>query len=126
MSTMRPWVGSVYVLYFVLYAVAAALIADENAAAAAWVVLGTTVSHYGLAAYIAWQDTPRVAFEERYGALTGRAYVLAILDNGASVGAAGFAVSVFWGANDWAAGVAVGLAVAVNMYCLYVHCAPSV
>ncbi|WP_341246903.1 hypothetical protein [Nereida ignava] len=121
MAMKRPWVGSVYVLYFVLYAVAVALVADGNASAAAGVVLGATVSHYGLAAYIAWHDTARAAFEERYGTQMSR--VLAILDNGAAVGAAGFAASVFFGANDWAAGAAIGLAVAVNMCCLYVHCA---
>lgn len=120
----RPWLGSVYVLYFIVYATATALVADGDTDTAAWLVLATIVSHYALASYVAWKDTAGSAFAERYGGWAARNMALAVLDNGASVTAAGFAVWVLHKADDAAtiAYVSIGLAVAVNVFCVYTHC----
>ena len=120
----HPWLGSVYVLYFVVYATATALVVDGDTDTAAWLVLATILSHYALASYVAWKDTAGSAFAERYGGRSARHVALAVLDNGASGTAAGFAVWVLHGTDDATtiAGVSVGLAAAVNVFCVYTHC----
>ena len=121
----RAWVNGVYIAYFLLYVVAVALIVSDFVSAAAAIVLATIGSHYAIATYVVFADTPTTAYEERYGKLPVRAAVLCLVDTVAGVttvvlSSLALAGDDGKGITDPAA-VAVALATATNVYCVYVH-----